>query len=60
MMWMIKIFPDLLTKPYLLSLLQSRQDRADAALRGKIKSDTSHSLAQGIEERIERMMNTLK
>jgi hypothetical protein len=54
MIWMMKIFPDLLTKPYQLSLLQSRQDRADAALRGKLKSDTSHTLAAGIEERIEK------
>lgn len=52
--WMMEVFPELLSKPFIISREESRLNRADALLRGNIKKAELHTLAQQVEERLEK------
>ena len=51
--WMMEIFPILLSRPFDYAQQIRKRDQAQSCLRGRINSEKIHNLAAEIEERIE-------
>lgn len=56
MFWMMKVFPTLLTMPFIIMQQNFLKNKGDTQLDGAIKSDDAHNLARAVEERMEKEM----